>query len=191
MYVVFEGIDTSGKSTQIEKLCAKHEEFMATKEPGNTPLGENLRDIILHGHGISKKAEFFLFLADRAEHYEKVIKPHKDKIILSDRGFISGMAYAFTNDKNLDLEFLLRVNKYALSNTLPQKILFFETTKELLMERFEQKSSDSIEKRGFEYLLEVQSTMKKIITYVNIDTLYINAGDNVDSITKQIEGFLK
>lgn len=191
MYVIFEGIDTCGKSTQIERLCAKNSKFIATKEPGNSPLGKDLRDLILHGQDISKKAEFFLFLADRAEHFEKVIKPNQHKTILSDRGFISGMAYAFTNDKNLDLEFLLRINKYALSNTLPQKIVFFQTDENLLSQRFQAKNSDTIEKRGLKYLLDVQDVMREIIHYINIDTLFINAGDEIDEITKKIEGFLK
>ncbi len=191
MYVVFEGIDTCGKSTQIDILCKKHHDFIATKEPGNSKLGERLREIILHGDAICKKSEFFLFLADRAEHAEKFLQKNDEKIILSDRGFISGISYALVNDDNLDLEFLYRINKYALGNKMPEKIVFFKTNEKILKTRFNKKSSDSIEKRGFEYLLSVQDTMKKVIEYSKIKTLVLDAGDDIKSITKQIEGFLK
>ncbi len=191
MYVIFEGIDTCGKSTQIKRLCEANEHFLQTKEPGNSELGKDLRDIILHKGSISKEAEFFLFLADRAEHYQRVIKPNQDRVILSDRGFISGMAYALANDDNLDLDFLLKVNRYALSNTLPEKIVFFEIDEKTLLKRFVQKQNDVIEKRGLKYLLHVQKSMKQIIKYVNINTLFINASDKIDKITEKIEGFLK
>lgn len=191
MYVIFEGVDTSGKTTQIQRLCEENKNFISTKEPGNTPLGENLRKTILHGTNISKKAEFFLFLADRAEHYEKVIKPNIDKTILSDRGFISGMAYAFVNDESLDFEILLKLNRYALSNNLPEKIVFFQTNRELLKQRFKSKNIDLIEQRGFDYLLNVQESMKKIIKYIDIDTLFVQADENIDKITEKIKGFLK
>ncbi len=191
MYVIFEGIDTSGKSTQINLLSEKNPDFIITKEPGQTKLGLHVREIILHSHSISKKAEFFLFLSDRAEHFEKVIKPNLHKTILSDRGFISGIAYALANENELDLDFLLKANKYALSDTLPQKIVFFKTTKELLEKRFAKKQSDNIEKRGLDYLLKVQENMEMIIKKLNINYLHVDASKSIEEINKQIEEFLK
>lgn len=190
MYVIFEGIDTSGKSTQIDIFCKKNPEIIATKEPGQTNLGKDIREIILHTHDICKKAEFFLFLADRAEHFKRVIEPNIDKIILSDRGFISGMAYAFCNDEKLDLEFLLHVNRYALSNTMPDKVVLFKTDEELLRSRLGKKNHDSIEKRGIDYLMRVQNSMDEIVKYLNISSLHVNAHDSIEEITKQIEGFI-
>lgn len=192
MYILFEGIDTSGKSTQIKRLCDADKTILSTQEPGGTILGKTLREIILNSnHKLSATAEFYLFLADRAEHYEKVIKPNRDKLILSDRGFISGMAYAFCNDENLQMEFLLRANKYALGNAYPDKIVLFETTEELLLQRLGEKSHDNIEERGIKYLMQVQESMKRIVDYTHIDCLHIDASQNIDEITKQIEGFIK
>ena len=94
MYILFEGIDGAGKSTQIARLAAAYPQAIVTKEPGGTKLGENLREILLKENDLDKRAEILLFLADRAEHFGKIIKPNLDKMILSDRSFVSGMAYA-------------------------------------------------------------------------------------------------
>lgn len=191
MYVIFEGIDTSGKSTQIKKLCEKNSSIISTQEPGGTDIGKNLRDMILSStFDISQKTEFFLFLADRAEHYEKIIKPNSEKLIISDRGFISGMSYAFCNDADLQMEFLIMINQYALTNTFPDKIVFFEMSEDLLKQRLSEKPSDEIEKRGIEYLLNVQNTMKTFIGYLSIECLNIDASQSIDEITKQIEEFI-
>ena len=91
MYILFEGIDTCGKTTQIELLKGKFDNLLVTKEPGGTNNGIKIRKLILNGKIYSKQAEILLFLADRAEHFEEVIKPNKSKLIVSDRGLISGL----------------------------------------------------------------------------------------------------
>ena len=77
MYVVIEGIDTAGKSTQLEILKNKFPNAIFTKEPGGTALGIKLREMILNGEPSSKTAEMFLFLADRAEHTQEIILKNK------------------------------------------------------------------------------------------------------------------
>ena len=114
MYVIFEGIDTCGKSTQIELLKQKYPNAIFTKEPGGTTLGDSLREILLHGSIKSKYAEILLFLADRAEHFDEIIKINLDKDIFSDRGFISGIAYAMNYVDDIDI--LINFNKFALNN---------------------------------------------------------------------------
>ncbi|MGB3751277.1 MAG: dTMP kinase, partial [Arcobacteraceae bacterium] len=96
MYVIIEGIDTAGKSTQLEILEKKYPEAIFTKEPGGTKVGQKIREMVLAGEAKSKVAEMFLFLADRAEHSYEVVKKHPDDIIISERGFLSGIAYAKT-----------------------------------------------------------------------------------------------
>ena len=83
--VTFEGVDGAGKSTQISLLKEAYPDAIITKEPGGTKFGQSLRNLILNGSDISFRAEVLLFLADRAQHYEKVIKPNKNSLILSDR----------------------------------------------------------------------------------------------------------
>ena len=91
MYVLLEGIDTAGKSTQLEILKEKYNDAIFTKEPGGTELGLKLRDMVLGGEAKSKVAEMFLFLADRAEHSFEVVKKHPDEIVISDRGYLEWM----------------------------------------------------------------------------------------------------
>ena len=110
MLINLEGVDGAGKSTQIALLASTFKDAIITKEPGATPLGEQIRKIILGDNlNICHQAEMFLFLADRAEHYEKIIKPNRDKIVFCDRSFVSGIAYAMTN-LGLNLDEISREN---------------------------------------------------------------------------------
>jgi dTMP kinase len=110
MLINLEGVDGAGKSTQIALLASTFKDAIITKEPGATPLGTQIRKIILGENlNISHQSEMFLFLADRAEHYEKIIKPNRDKIVFCDRSFVSGIAYAMTN-LGLNLDEISREN---------------------------------------------------------------------------------
>lgn len=216
MIVYFEGIDGAGKSTQIERLKAEFSEnsksefsksefsksefskntgaefseIITTKEPGGTELGIKIRDIILKG-SLSPKAELLLFLADRAEHYAKVIKPNKNKIILSDRGFVSGLAYAMANAQ-FDVSELAQLNRFALDDDFSGKFVFLKVSKELLRKRLlSRASSDSIEKRGEQYLMRVQECMEIILKDLELDYIEINADDEIGAISDKIMKFIK
>jgi len=193
MYVVIEGIDTAGKSTQLEILKQKYPEAIFTKEPGGTQIGTKIREMVLNGEAKSKVAEMFLFLADRAEHSYQVVKKNPDNIIISDRGFLSGIAYA----KTAPLEIAISLNIMALNGAIPDKIIILELTKEELEYRLSQKEQDSIEKRGSEYLLDIQSRMIEAINMINsmgskkIELLIVNAKQPIDTISKEVEKFLE
>ncbi|MDX4013081.1 dTMP kinase [Aliarcobacter skirrowii] len=186
MYVVLEGIDTAGKSTQLEILQNRFKDAIFTKEPGGTKLGAKVREIILNGEASSKTAEMFLFLADRAEHTKNVIIPNLNKKIISDRSLISGIAYALTKDMNE----LIELNKIATKNILPQKAILLELSREELISRLSKKANDSIEQRGVDYLLEIQARLKEVILKLNIKHIFIDASLNIDEIAKKIEDFI-
>ncbi len=193
MYVIIEGIDTAGKSTQLNILQQKYPEAIFTKEPGGTDIGIKIREMVLNGEAKSKVAEMFLFLADRAEHSYEIVKKHKDEIVISDRGFLSGIAYA----KTAPLEIAISLNIMALNGAMPSKIIILELTKEELEYRLSQKQADSIEKRGSTYLLEIQQRMIDAIEMINsmgqvrIDLLRVDARQPIDTIATQIENFLE
>ncbi len=189
MYLIVEGIDTSGKSTQIELLQKLYPNAITTKEPGGTPMGKKIREMILHEGINNHKSELFLFLADRAEHYKNIINPNRDKIVISDRGFISGIAYALANHE-YKKEFLLNLNSFALDNKLPDAIILLKTNEKLLKERMSSKKEDHIEKRGFEYLLKVQSLMIELLEDLNINYKIIDASNTIEEIHKEIKIFL-
>jgi dTMP kinase len=190
MVILFEGIDTCGKSTQIELLANKHPELVITKEPGGTPFGKKAREILLSDSLASKRAELLLFLADRAEHYQEVIKPNKDKVVISDRGFLSGIGYALANG-DFDFDELVALNRFALEDQLPDRVILFLTNMETLKERTSQKSLDGIELRGLEYLLSVQEHMRESILKLGIPHLFIDATDSIENIHQTILTYLK
>ena len=190
MYILFEGIDGAGKSTQIARLAAAYPQAIVTKEPGGTKLGENLREILLKENNLDKRAEILLFLADRAEHFGKIIKPNLDKMILSDRGFVSGMAYALAGG-NFSFEELLNLNKFALQGNFPQKIVFFKANESTLRSRLGSRTQmDGIEARGFAYLLRVQDAMEEILQKLDVRYVTIDAALDEEKITNLIKEFI-
>ncbi len=192
MYIIFEGIDTTGKSTQVELFANRHKNVVSTKEPGGTKIGVKLREILLENNEkLGVNAELLLFLADRAEHYEKVVKPAlKGNYVISDRGLVSGISYALANHPELDSDFLLNVNKFALNGNLPKKVVLFKTNHELITSRLGNKEKDKIEKRGIDYLLHVQDLMKKTLDSLHVEYLEVNSADTIEEIYKQIEEFI-
>jgi dTMP kinase len=190
MYILFEGIDTCGKSTQIELLKNAHPEIVTTFEPGATAFGQKAREILLNDSLRSKRAELLLFLADRAEHYEEIIEPNSDKVIVSDRGFISGIGYALANG-DFDFDELVFLNRFALKGHFPDRIILFLTDMETLRERTSQKELDGIELRGLSYLLRVQEHMKESIIELGIPHLFVDATDSIENIHRAILSYLK
>jgi len=127
MYIAIEGIDTAGKTTQIELLNEKlnnkvKDNVLFIKEPGYTNVGKKIREILLND-GLNKKSELFLFLADRNETVNQVILKNEDKLIITDRSLISGIAYSFSY---FDLDFLLSINKFATENVVLNKVIILK-----------------------------------------------------------------
>lgn len=190
MYVIFEGVDTSGKSTQVDLFHAHYPDAIKTKEPGGTNLGMTLRELILHQGVNNHKTELFLFLADRAEHYHNVIKTYHDKMILSDRGLISGIAYALANHESYDIDFLITLNRFALNDTMPDKVILLLSNEALIKERMGKKSADMIEKRGMDYLLKIQTIMIEVLKRLDIDYITIDASKTKEIIHQEIKDFI-
>jgi len=183
MYIAIEGIDTSGKSTQIKMLNKEFKNALFVKEPGFSTLGKKLRKIIFEDK-ITKKAELFLFLADRAELIEKTIKPNLDKLIISDRSVISGIAYGLSF---FDFDFLVNLNRFATDSIFPQKVIILKLTKEELIKRLSQKLHDNIEKRGIDYLLKIQDNLIKTCSRLEIPYVLIDASNPVEEINFRIK----
>jgi dTMP kinase len=185
MYIVLEGIDTAGKSTQLELLTKKYTNAIFTKEPGGTEFGLRVRSMILDEGVSSFEAELYLFLADRAEHYTKVIKPNLDKTIISDRSLVSGISYAYAHGGYSE-EFLLQANKIAMQNQMPTHIIILKLSKEELLNRLSKKSHDKIEQRGVEYLLKIQEEMITIAHKLDTNVIIIDASQSIEKIHNTI-----
>ncbi|MFZ2891338.1 dTMP kinase [Sulfuricurvum sp.] len=190
MYVAIEGIDTAGKSTQIEALRSLFPDALITKEPGGTPAGVEIRNMVLFGNLKSKMAEILLFLADRAEHTEEVILPNMNKLVISDRSAVSGMAYASV--QNLcDESTLVSLNRLATNGILPDTVFILKLTLEELTYRLSQKEHDVIESRGVDYLLNIQDALIASAYALGIQTVVIDATQSIDIITEEITTLIK
>ena len=186
MYIAIEGIDTAGKSTQIALLAQNFPDAIITKEPGATEIGKEIREMVLSARAKSKKAEFLLFLADRAEHITEVIEPNREtKMIISDRSAVSGVAYALIQGE-ISKEELVTLNNFATSNIYPQKVFLLRLTKEELEYRLSQKELDGIELRGSEYLLNIQNTIIEACVLLGLELVEIDATQNREAITQEI-----
>lgn len=187
MYIVIEGIDTAGKSTQISLLKSAYPYALFTLEPGGSELGVRLREILLESEmALTQRAEFLLFLSDRAEHCSKVLLPNRDKLIISDRSLISGIAYA----KGLEWEEVVALNLFATQGMKPDIVVLLELSKEELTKRLSAKKQDSIELRGVEYLLEIQERMIRACEALGVRLCKINASRSVEEIHSQIKEIL-
>ena len=186
MYIVIEGIDTAGKSTQLDILKQNNPTAIFTKEPGGTKIGLELREMALSGQAKSSLAEMFIFLADRAEHIYEIIVPNQDKIIISDRSLISGIAYA----KNFSIDKMIELNKLATNNILPSHIVILKLTKDELIKRLSLKKNDSIESRGIEYLLDIQSRLIETVVKMDLNHIIIDANESIEDISMKIGEFL-
>ncbi len=189
MYIAIEGIDTAGKSTQIKAISKHFPHAITTKEPGATEIGQKIRDIVLSAKTSSKKAEFLLFLADRAEHVKEVIEPNIDKMIISDRSAVSGVAYALTQGE-IDKKDLVELNNFATNGNYPQKVFLLKLTKEELEFRLSQKKLDGIELRGVEYLLNIQDAIEEATELLGLELVTIDATKSIVEITNEILTFL-
>ena len=187
MYIAIEGIDTAGKSTQIELLKQKLKDAVFIREPGQTNIGRQLREIIFT-QNISKKTELFLFLADRSETIETIIKPNKNKLIISDRSLISGIAYGL---EFFSLDNLASFNAFATDKIYPDLVVILKLDRDTLEKRLNKKSHDNIEKRGVDYLLSIQDNLIYTCEYLNIDTLIIDASLSINEIHKRIISKIK
>jgi dTMP kinase len=125
-----EGIDGSGKSTLARNLyqlfLERNLDVLLTKEPGATPLGKSLREI-LHTQKalVCDKSEFLLFAADRAQHFATVVQPALDQgtLVISDRMHDSSLAYQGFG-RGLDKEIITSVSRWAMNNRMPDLTVY-------------------------------------------------------------------
>ncbi|MEI7945660.1 MAG: dTMP kinase [bacterium] len=141
-FITFEGPEGSGKSTHIKLLKAFLEargiEIVMTREPGGTPLGEEIRKILQHDHSEAPvpHAEVLLFLASRAQHVERLIRPAlaQGKWVLCDRFDDSTFAYQGYG-RGFPMEGLRAVNAFAVSGLRPDLTVLLDVAPQTSRER--------------------------------------------------------
>jgi len=128
MFVTFEGVDGSGKTTQAtllaEQLRSEGRDVVATREPGGTELGERIRELVLHGGRVAPWAEAALFAAARAQLVDEVIRPAlaRGADVVCDRYIDSSLAYQGLARK-LGVQRVLELNLLATGGLLPDRTI--------------------------------------------------------------------
>jgi len=160
MFVTLEGVDGSGKSTQAELAAAflaeAGHEVVATREPGGTPLGERIRELLLDGPVMSAWAEAALFAAARAELAERVIRPAlaRGATVVSDRYLDSSLAYQGVA-RGLGVERVLELNA-AVAELLPDRTFVLLVDEETSAARLGRRP-DRMEREGGGFRQAVQA----------------------------------
>jgi dTMP kinase len=154
MFITFEGIEGSGKTTQ-QRLVAEHlrslgKTVVATKEPGGTPLADRIRAILLDSANvIDPIAEVFLFAASRRQHTTEVIEPAlaRGEIVLCDRYADSTLAYQGFG-RLIDLDRLRALNHWATDALVPHVTLLFDLPEEVGLTRANSRNANAAQDEG-------------------------------------------
>mgnify|MGYP000023238017 CR=1 FL=1 len=139
--IVFEGIETSGKSTSLKKaikyLKKNKIKYITLREPGGTNFSEKLRSLMLNKKSkLNYKTDLFLFMASRSENFDKILKQnYKKKVILIDRFVDSTLAYQHYGS-GLDKNLILKMNKFLLGNLKPNFTFLNVVNKLILLVMF-------------------------------------------------------
>lgn len=156
-FITLEGGEGSGKSTLINKikelLASKGIDFIVTREPGGTPIGEDIRKLVLHKkENITPLAELSLYLASRAEHVADVIKPalESGKVVICDRFNDSSWAYQ-GYARGLDVDMVKSFCNFVSQEIEPNLTLFLDIEPGLGFKRIEKREMDRIEREGMSF----------------------------------------
>ena len=149
LFITFDGPEGGGKTTQRELLSQKLKslgyDVVDTREPGGTRLGKAIREWLLIPSDIkiAKHAEILLFMADRAQHIEEVVRPalNAGKIVLCDRYIDSTIAYQ-VGGRGLPLELMEQLNQISHQGLMPTRTYMLMVSPELGLERAQKKGRD-------------------------------------------------
>ena len=167
-FIVFEGIDGSGKTTQINKLSKwlietekipEKNQLVITREPGGTNLGKSIRSLLLdtsEGKSPDSITELLLYAADRSQHVNEIIRPtlNKGDWVISDRFCGSTLAYQGYGRK-LDIKLIKDLETIATQGISPDITFLLDIPVEESIKRRINRKDDRMEKEGREFLLNV------------------------------------
>ena len=131
LFVVFEGLDGSGKSTQVkillDKLISDNYQVLPLREPGSTEIGEKILNLLDSKQELTPIMEFLLFSISRSAVVNEKIKPalETNKIVLCDRYFYSSIAYQGAG-RNLDKEYIDFTNQLIIDKTIPDIVFYLD-----------------------------------------------------------------
>jgi len=186
-FIVFEGIDGSGLSTQSyllkEYLLKTKAKVLLTKEPTNGMIGMLIKNTLRKRINFDDATLALLFAADRMDHLANINFYAYDYVI-SDRYYISNFAY---QSQTIDLNFLIEINRYARK---PDKVIFLEVKPETCIERITNNRECIELYENIEQLKLIKENYLKILEYLKIkfdlDVVFVNGNKNIEEVRKDI-----
>ena len=184
--IVFEGIETSGKSTSLKnaiKYLKKNKiKYISFREPGGTNLSEKLRQLMLNKKSkLNNKTDLFLLMASRSENFDKILKEnYKKKVILIDRFIDSTLAYQHYG-MGLDKNLILRMNNFLLGNFKPNFTFLSVVDKKNMLKRLKsRKNKNKYDNFNYNFYNKVQKGFLKIA--LKNKSKYLILDSNKDSL---------
>ncbi len=203
IFITLEGPDGSGKSTIMKLIIDyfnnKNIDFIATREPGGTEIGEKIRNIILDekNKNMAAETEALLYAASRGQHIEEKILPalKMGKVVLCERFVLSSLAYQGVG-RNLGIEKVKMINDFAIKGVSPDLTLFFHVDPVVTLDRkTEKEGGDRLEKEGSKFHKEVYEGYMKLLSLYPENIEIIDASKSIEEVFHQsiyhIEKILK
>ena len=195
MFVTFEGLDGSGKSTQAELLRGRLEadgvDVVSTREPGGTELGEGVRNLVLHGGHVGPWAEALLYVAARAQLVDDVIRPALDRgaSVICDRYVDSSVAYQGAG-RELGVDRILDLNLAAVGGLLPDRTFLLELAPDAVPARI-QRHFDRLEREGDDFRARTAQGYRELAARFPERILVLDATRPADELAEEVYGALR
>ena len=191
-FISFEGVDGSGKSTQIKKLyeffTAKGYEVVLTREPGGTDIGEKIREIILDKSNVDMAymTEALMYAASRAQHVTEVIAPAVEagKIVICDRFVDSSIAYQGCGRQRGDCVEI--INRCAVNGCMPDITFLMKVRPDVSSSRMKDRELDRIEMENMEFYKRVSKGYEKLEKEFPERIIGIDADGTIEDIERVI-----
>lgn len=195
MFVTFEGLDGSGKSTQAELLRARLEadgvDVLSTREPGGTELGEGVRNLVLHGGHVGAWAEALLYVAARAQLVDEVIRPALERgaSVICDRYVDSSVAYQGAG-RELGVDRILDLNLAAVGGLLPHRTFLLELDPDEVPARI-QRHFDRLEREGDDFRARTAEGYRELAARFPERIAVLDAARPADELAEEVYGALR
>lgn len=190
MFITVEGQDGSGKTTQIQTIVSVLESFskevVVTREPGGTPLAEELRKLLLHTRDLSSRTEALIANAARCDHVEKIIQPALDagKWVVSDRYVHSTLAYQ-CGGLGLYRSIAQDLHQISTRGTLPDLTLLFDVDPDVGKSRMGGRTLDKFEEYQLEFVRRVREAYLRLAV-TNSRIFVIDANQSLEHVTEAV-----
>ena len=196
-FITFEGLDGSGKSTQLERVASRLDRLgvahVVTREPGGTPFADLLRELFLRREAaqVDGLVELMLVFASRRQHLIEVIEPALDAgaIVLCDRFTDSTYAYQ-GGGRGVQPELIAEADRLATGCRAPDRTLFFDLPPEEAQRRRRGRAADRIDRENLAFYRRVRAAYRERIAGEPDRFTVIDAAAPIETVAEAVEGAL-